>query len=81
MEKLGTQIDQGLTTKDVQERLAKFGTNELQKKEDTPLWERIKESFDDLLVKILLIAATISFLIALTGKEIHLKLRYLPTIQ
>jgi Ca2+-transporting ATPase len=41
----------------------------LDKKEETSLWERIKESFDDLLVRILLMAATVSFLIALTGKN------------
>jgi len=39
----------------------------LEKEEETSLWERIIEQFEDLLVRILLLAATISFVIALTG--------------
>ena len=35
------------------------------------MWERIKEAFEDLLVRILLLAATISFIIAVLGKDIH----------
>jgi magnesium-transporting ATPase (P-type) len=31
------------------------------------LWEKIKEQFEDLLARILLLAATISLIIALTG--------------
>jgi len=40
--------------------------NELDKKEKESVWDKIKEQFEDLLVRILLAAATISFLIALT---------------
>src|SRR5688572_10854265 len=64
MQGLGTNLEQGLSQKEADARLAKYGTNELEKKEDTSLWERIKESFDDLLVRILLLAATVSFIIA-----------------
>ena len=31
------------------------------------MWEKIKENFEDLLARILLLAANISFIIALTG--------------
>ena len=31
------------------------------------MWEKTKENFEDLLARILLLAATISFIIALTG--------------
>jgi magnesium-transporting ATPase (P-type) len=48
--------------------LKKYGGNVLEKEEETSLWERIKEAFEDLLVRILLLAATISFLIAFFGK-------------
>jgi len=65
---LQTDLKQGLTSAEVQERLKKYGDNELQKEEETSLWERVKEAFEDLLVRILLLAATISFVIALTGK-------------
>lgn len=47
--------------------MKKFGTNELDEEEGTSLWERIKEQFEDLLARILLLAATISFIIAITG--------------
>ena len=44
-----------------------YGSNELEKEEESSLWEKIKESFEDLLVRILLVAAIISFIFALTG--------------
>jgi Ca2+-transporting ATPase len=43
---------------------AEHGTNELAKEEKTPLWKLILEQFDDLLVKILLGAAMLSFVLA-----------------
>lgn len=44
-----------------------YGKNELDKEEEKSLWERIVEQFEDLLVRILLLAAIISFTIAVTG--------------
>ena len=49
--------------------MEKYGLNQLDKEEDKSLWERIKEAFEDLLVRILLLSAFISFLIALSGGE------------
>jgi len=69
LKKLETSLDKGLTSKQVEERLKEYGTNELSKEEDKSLWERVVESFEDTLVRILLIAAVISFIIALTGKS------------
>ncbi|CAF3867515.1 unnamed protein product [Rotaria sordida] len=40
-------------------------TNELLAEEDKPFWKLLLEQFDDLLVKILLAAACISFVLAL----------------
>lgn len=59
--------EKGLTTQEAERRLQKFGHNELEKEEEKSLWERIIEQFEDLLVRILLGAATISFIIAVTG--------------
>jgi magnesium-transporting ATPase (P-type) len=49
--------------------LAKYGHNQLEKEEEESIWEKIKEQFEDLLVRILLFAAFISFIIAVTGKN------------
>ena len=39
----------------------------MEAEEEKTLWEKIKENFEDLLARILLLAATISFIIAITG--------------
>ena len=53
---------------EAEDRLKKYGTNTLEHEDETSLWERIKEAFEDLLVRILLVAAIISFVFAITGK-------------
>ena len=45
------------------------GPNELDKEESTPLWKLVLQQFDDLLVKILLGAATLSFVLAFFEEE------------
>lgn len=64
---LKTDIKKGLTTAEAEKRLAEYGQNELDAEEDKSLWERIAEQFDDVLVKILLASACVSFIIAITG--------------
>lgn len=64
-----TNLENGLTEREAEKRLEKYGSNELEAKERESLWEKIKEQFDDLLVKILLAAAVISFVIALTDDK------------
>lgn len=54
----------GLSTSQVQSNRDKYGPNELPAEEQKPLWQLILEQFDDLLVKILLLAAVISFVLA-----------------
>jgi magnesium-transporting ATPase (P-type) len=66
----------GLTQKEAEARLQKYGRNELEKEEEESLWDKIKEAFEDLLVRILLLAAIISFIIALTSK---FPLTFFPT--
>ena len=50
----------GLAAAQVTRLRAEYGTNELDKEEGTPLWKLVLQQFDDLLVKILLLAACIS---------------------
>lgn len=57
----------GLSDATATKRLAEYGLNELEEEEEESLWEKIKEQFEDLLARILLLAATISFIIAITG--------------
>ncbi|GMT17963.1 hypothetical protein PFISCL1PPCAC_9260, partial [Pristionchus fissidentatus] len=56
---------EGLTDDQVERLRAKHGPNEMPAEEGKSLWELILEQFDDLLVKILLLAAIISFVLAL----------------
>ncbi|CAF1543866.1 unnamed protein product, partial [Adineta ricciae] len=55
----------GLSDERVKRDLERYGPNELPAEEGKPLWKLILEQFDDLLVKILLAAACISFVLAL----------------
>ncbi|UYV67680.1 ATP2A2 [Cordylochernes scorpioides] len=61
----GTDPQKGLSLEQVERYRDKFGINELPAEEGKPLWQLILEQFDDLLVKILLLAAFISFVLAL----------------
>ena len=65
---LNTDLKQGLTTAEAAKRLEKYGPNELAAEDEKSLWESIVEQFEDILVRILLASATISFIIAITGK-------------
>ena len=68
LKELGTDLKRGITQQEADARLQKYGPNQLEKEENESLWDKIKESFEDLLVRILLFAAVVSFIIALTGK-------------
>jgi Ca2+-transporting ATPase len=48
----GVDVDRGLSNKEVEERTAKYGPNELQKEQSKPLWKLVLEQFDDTLVKV-----------------------------
>uniref|UniRef100_A0AAR2KX65 Calcium-transporting ATPase n=1 Tax=Pygocentrus nattereri TaxID=42514 RepID=A0AAR2KX65_PYGNA len=51
----------GLTLEQVKASLEKYGPNELPAEEGKSLWELVVEQFEDLLVRILLLAACVSF--------------------
>uniref|UniRef100_A0A4W4FXI4 Calcium-transporting ATPase n=1 Tax=Electrophorus electricus TaxID=8005 RepID=A0A4W4FXI4_ELEEL len=55
----------GLTPEQVKNNLEKYGPNELPAEEGKSLWELVVEQFEDLLVRILLLAACVSFVLAL----------------
>ncbi len=59
---------QGLTREEAERRLAQFGPNELVEKERTSPWMLFLGQFKDFLIIILLAAAVISGILALTGE-------------
>ena len=75
---LKTDLKKGLTEDEAKKRLAEYGSNELDKEDEKSLFERIMEQFEDILVQILLGAATISFIIAITGKLESLRFMNIP---
>ncbi|GLU00855.1 hypothetical protein SLE2022_181930 [Rubroshorea leprosula] len=64
LKEYGVKLDKGLSTYEVERRRERYGLNELAKQKGKPLWLLVLEQFDDMLVKILLIAAFISFILA-----------------
>uniref|UniRef100_A0A665WGF9 Calcium-transporting ATPase n=1 Tax=Echeneis naucrates TaxID=173247 RepID=A0A665WGF9_ECHNA len=54
----------GLSLDEVKRQKEKWGLNELPAEEGKSLWELVIEQFEDLLVRILLLAACISFILA-----------------
>jgi len=60
----GTDPERGLSPDQVKKYQDKYGPNELPAEEGKSLWQLVLEQFDDLLVKILLLAAIISFVLA-----------------
>ncbi|MHA1820787.1 MAG: cation-translocating P-type ATPase [Promethearchaeota archaeon] len=66
-EKLATDPIKGLDSKEAEERLKKYGLNELRAEEKKPKWKVFLEQFQDTLIYILIIAAIVS---ALMGEMI-----------
>ncbi|XP_019742508.1 ATPase sarcoplasmic/endoplasmic reticulum Ca2+ transporting 1, like isoform X2 [Hippocampus comes] len=60
----GVNEHSGLTPDQFKKNLDKYGFNELPAEEGKSIWELIIEQFEDLLVRILLLAACISFVLA-----------------
>ncbi|XP_022898429.1 calcium-transporting ATPase, endoplasmic reticulum-type-like [Olea europaea var. sylvestris] len=64
------KLNKGLSGYEVEKQREIFGWNELKKEKGKPLWRLVLEQFDDMLVKILLLAALISLVLAyLHGNE------------
>ncbi|MCT2538025.1 calcium-translocating P-type ATPase, SERCA-type [Aquibacillus koreensis] len=62
-EKLGVDIDKGLSTKDAENRLNKFGPNVFDDGKKTPLWLVFIKQFQDFMVLVLLAATLVSGLL------------------
>ncbi|TMS21856.1 Sarcoplasmic/endoplasmic reticulum calcium ATPase 1 [Larimichthys crocea] len=60
----GVNENTGLSPNEFKKNLEKYGFNELPAEEGKSIWELIVEQFEDLLVRILLLAACISFVLA-----------------
>eukprot|EP00898_Chlorokybus_atmophyticus_P002990 jgi/Chlat1/3692/Chrsp247S03836 len=60
----GSSLVHGLTAEGVEEQRRTHGWNELTRPPPTPLWKLVLAQFDDLLVRILLGAAVVSFILA-----------------
>ncbi|XP_042437757.1 calcium-transporting ATPase, endoplasmic reticulum-type-like [Zingiber officinale] len=58
------KLNKGLSSFEAETRREKYGWNELKKEKGKPLWCLILHQFDDLLVRILLVAAFISFILS-----------------
>jgi P-type Ca2+ transporter type 2A len=69
LKRLDTSKDLGLSVEEVSKRLTEHGKNELPEQPSTPLFYLILQQFDEKLVKILLAAAAISFILAFSEKE------------
>ncbi len=60
VERLGTDLDRGLTEVEAAERLDRRGPNELEAAEPVPAWRKLVEQFRDPLVYLLLAAVAVS---------------------
>jgi Ca2+-transporting ATPase len=67
--KLDVDPQTGLSETKVESLRSTFGFNELDKEDGKPLWKLVLEQFDDALVKILLLAAVVSFALAFTEER------------
>mmetsp|Transcript_61664 Transcript_61664/g.161994 ORF Transcript_61664/g.161994 Transcript_61664/m.161994 type:complete len:1037 (+) Transcript_61664:147-3257(+) len=67
----GVKLDKGLSEKKVEEQRAKFGPNCLEEEEGKSLWALIVAQFEDLLVRILLLSALVSFFLAWIDDKSH----------
>jgi P-type Ca2+ transporter type 2C len=62
---LGVSADRGLSSEEAAARLQRYGPNELERHAPPSVWKLVLEQFDDTLVRILLLAAVVSFVLAL----------------
>ncbi|KAF2941139.1 calcium-transporting ATPase 3, endoplasmic reticulum-type isoform X1 [Oryza sativa Japonica Group] len=76
----GVDPTKGLSDEQVEQHARLYGKNELPQEESTPFWKLVLKQFDDLLVKILIAAAVISFLLARMNGETGLAAFLEPSV-
>ncbi|KAG0448241.1 hypothetical protein HPP92_027954 [Vanilla planifolia] len=80
LDAFGVDPTKGLTDYQVSENSQIYGKNVLPQEERTPFWKLLLKQFDDLLVKILIAAAIISFVLALINGETGLAAFLEPSV-
>ncbi|KAG2495960.1 hypothetical protein HYH03_005890 [Edaphochlamys debaryana] len=68
---LGVDVKEGLTDDKVVVKREKYGYNELEKEAKQSIWSMILEQFEDTLVRILMLAAFVSFVLAWFEEDSH----------
>ncbi|XP_010273141.1 PREDICTED: calcium-transporting ATPase 3, endoplasmic reticulum-type isoform X1 [Nelumbo nucifera] len=76
----GVDPTKGLTDSQVAENTRIYGKNVLPQEASTPFWKLVLKQFDDLLVKILIVAALVSFILALIDGETGLTAFLEPSV-
>ncbi len=69
MQELKVQKEVGLNQEEIRERQSAYGLNQLREPKKKSLLTRFADQFKDAMIVILMIAAGISFLVALNGEE------------
>ncbi|KAJ0025104.1 hypothetical protein Pint_08630 [Pistacia integerrima] len=76
----GVDPAKGLTDSQVTQHARVYGKNVLPQEKRTPFWKLVLKQFDDLLVKILIAAAVVSFVLALVNGETGLTAFLEPSV-
>ena len=56
---MNTSLEKGLSVREVDQRLEKFGTNQLKEGKKRTVWNMLIDQFKDVLIIILLVSATV----------------------
>ncbi|KAK3231207.1 hypothetical protein Dsin_003088 [Dipteronia sinensis] len=76
----GVESTKGLTDSQLAQHARIYGKNVLPEEKRTPFWKLVLKQFDDLLVKILIAAAVVSFVLALIDGETGLTAFLEPSV-
>ncbi|VAI02092.1 unnamed protein product [Triticum turgidum subsp. durum] len=80
LQAFGVDRTKGLSDSQVEQHALLHGKNVLPQEESTPFWKLVLKQFDDLLVKILIAAAVVSFLLARLNGETGLTAFLEPSV-